>query len=1010
MKHLLTFAALLLVLAVQKPASLLAQSPSYFPDVVIVKFESETQQSIARAKTGIDPQQQVRNFMAPHGLSQITPLINPSAQKRLKIQAGINSGSPHSDLGRIYQINYTGGADPARLAAKIANMPGVEYAEPKYIRYLQLIPNDPIENPYLNYHNFDQAWDITTGSRDVVVAIVDGGVGYTHPELNGKMWINEDEIPAGIQGEVDVDGDGTITSGEVLQYLQDNNEDYNSDGSITLEDALHPTSPLTTGSDTDGNGFPDDLYGWNFWASGGLNGNQTDADNNPIHDATAHGTHVAGIAAAETDNGEGIYATGYDVRYMAIKAGGTPSEPTAIGFGFEGILYAVEAQADIINCSWGGPGRSQAEEDIIDFAVSMGSLVIAAAGNESSDQVIYPAAFNHVLSVGSVETNDRVASYSNFGYSLDVLATGTAIQSTVFDGAIEPSSGTSMATPVVSGLAGLIKSLHPDWSPLRIANQIRATSQPVDNGNPQRYTYLLGKGRVDAFAAVQPGNEKPGIMVEAVEFVNQNGEKLILGEPGTISVTLVNYGAPARNIELDILALEQEGLSLGEATPQVGSLGTDDSVTISFSLTIQEDYNLDDIPTFLLDIRDNETEYSDFSILRYQNLLFDIVDVNDVITSFAADGSIGFTDFNDPQTGVGFIPREPEGSGDNLLFEGGLMMLANEAIYDAVRGTGNQLSRDFDPEQVFRTITPGEVSDQDGYARFSVSDSAAATFATIELETYAYDRPDIGNVVYLKYTITNPSEFVQLKDLYLGLFNDWDIGTNTAANGSAFNSQDSILYLFDETDNSEQPLVAAAHLGPVTTALGIDNASQTDPSDSLSFGLYDDFTNEEKKLALQAGIANTDISNADVSAVVASGPYTVNPQASVVVGFVYAFGEDLEALRRQIQNARAQAPFETSATGVSLSEEVPPTTRLFQNYPNPFSETTTFRVDLQEDTHVELVMYDVLGREVSVLIDQQLEARTHILRFTNRRLSSGIYFIRLKTDEEMQTIPITLIR
>src|SRR5699024_7762765 len=133
-----------------------------------------------------------------------------------------------------------------------------------------------------------------------------------------------------------------------------------------------------------------------------------------------------------------------------------------------------------------------------------------------------------------------------YGYNLDVLATGTSIRSTVgTDSSYANNSGTSMAAPVVSGLAGLVKSANPDWSPLRIATQIRATSSSVTNSNAQLSVHTLGKGKVNASEAVRA--PKPGIIVESVEFVNQNGEKLGLDEEGFIQVTAVNYGLQTEN-------------------------------------------------------------------------------------------------------------------------------------------------------------------------------------------------------------------------------------------------------------------------------------------------------------------------------------------------------------------------------------------------------------------------------------------------------------------------------
>ncbi|MFW6157340.1 MAG: S8 family serine peptidase, partial [Balneolaceae bacterium] len=718
--------------------------------------------------------------------------------------------------------------------------------------------------------------------------------------------------------------------------------------------------------------------------------------------------------AAETDNEQGIAGAGYNVRYMPVKAGGIPEQRRSIAFGFEAIRYAAENGADIINCSWGGEGFSEAEQDVIDYATSLGSLVVAAAGNESLESITYPAGYRDVLAVGAIETSDDTrAQYSNYGYKLDVLATGTDVQSAEFGNNIGSKNGTSMATPVTAGLAGLIKSVQPDWRPERIAAYIRATAVSVDDNNSASERNRLGKGRLDAEAAVTAAIEGnlPGIVVNSYEFTSGDGEKLGLEEDGTINVELENVGASSQNISIEAVALNDDGITL-EQPSQTISLDSEEEQEISIPIYIEENFDLSDTPTIRLNFSENTAGYNDFAILQYEDILFDVLAANNVKTSLAGDGTIGFTDPLNGQGGVGFVPREEIAGvyreGDNLLFEGGLIIEANGRIYDAVRTGSGGVSRDFKPVEIFNVREPGERSDLEGHTSFHFGDEENP-LAEVDLTTYSFDEPELRNVLFVRYDIENPSGFVEVENMYVGLFNDWDIGVSAGMNGAAFSTPDSLLYLFDEGSNSDQPLVAVAPLGNLSSALAIDNAA-TNGADSLNFGIYDDFTDSEKSIALKAGTAQTEQSETDVSAVVASGPFTLAPRASATVGFVYAFGDNETELREQVSNARATAPFEVSSTGEVVAGMTPGETRLFQNYPNPFSSSTRLRVDLAEETGVEIDVFDVIGRRVAEIVDDRLEARTHIFRFAPSNLSSGVYLVRLKTDRDVQTIKMVFVK
>jgi subtilisin family serine protease len=296
--------------------------------------------------------------------------------------------------------------------------PDVEYAEPNYYRRASVTPDDTYFNRLWGLHNTGQyvhgtsgtpdadidapeAWDITTGNSDIVIAIVDTGVDYSHPDLSDNMWSNTSETP-------------------------DN------------------------GIDDDGNGYVDDVRGWDFFSN----------DKDPM-DLHGHGTHVTGIAAAEGDNAIGITGVCWTARIMPLRfldAGGYGTVADEIS----AIDYAIANGAHIINASFGSSIYSQFERDAISIANSAGILFVAAAGNDNLDNdtsPFYPASYNltNIISVAATDQDDNLTSFSNYGpATVDVGAPGVNIYSTSPGMNYQYMHGTSVATPHVTGVAALI--------------------------------------------------------------------------------------------------------------------------------------------------------------------------------------------------------------------------------------------------------------------------------------------------------------------------------------------------------------------------------------------------------------------------------------------------------------------------------------------------------------------------------------------------------------------------
>jgi subtilisin family serine protease len=297
----------------------------------------------------------------------------------------------------------------------IHKLPGVIFAEPNFrVRKIATV-NDPSFPSLWGMTKIKapETWDSYTGSQDAVVAVIDTGVDFNHEDLKDNIWVNTKEIPK-------------------------------------------------NGVDDDGNGYIDDVNGWDF-AYG---------DNNPM-DGDSHGTHCAGTIAARGNNALGVVGVNWKARVMPVKV----LDDSGGGYNYDiynGIIYAVTNGAKVTSNSYGGGGASSLMASAIKTAQDKGSLFVAASGNESASKASYPAyytkTYNNVISVASTETNDSLSSFSNYGDGVDVAAPGRNILSTTPGNSYATYSGTSMATPHVAGIAALLWSAAPS----KTLGQIRA--------------------------------------------------------------------------------------------------------------------------------------------------------------------------------------------------------------------------------------------------------------------------------------------------------------------------------------------------------------------------------------------------------------------------------------------------------------------------------------------------------------------------------------------------------
>src|SRR5215217_6469226 len=420
--------------------------------VCFVAYGSSTQKVKTQTEAGAADQ---ASFPAPEdgeivsgevivGLEEDATQADLAALNR-QTDARTEKDLPRSDVNLVNLPRDVGVRDAVQ---RYEASPDVEYAEPNFKIFPTATPNDPSFNKLWGLNNTGQtigqagaadadadvpeAWNTATGTATTVVAVIDEGIDVSHPDLRNNIWKNPGEVPG-------------------------------------------------NGVDDDGNGYVDDVYGYDF-----ANDDASVYDPDPVNGSgDEHGTHVAGTIAAEGNNGIGVAGVNWRAKVMALKFLGPNSGSTLDAV--EAINYAVTNGADISNNSWGYVGSpSRSLQDAINRADNAGHLFVAAAGNGGTDGVgdnndasssntNYPSSYPNpnIISVAATDNRDTLASFSNFGATtVDLAAPGVNVASTLPGNRYGYYSGTSMATPHVTGVAALLKSRQPTLSDAQLKARI----------------------------------------------------------------------------------------------------------------------------------------------------------------------------------------------------------------------------------------------------------------------------------------------------------------------------------------------------------------------------------------------------------------------------------------------------------------------------------------------------------------------------------------------------------
>jgi len=712
----------------------LVKADDYMAKTVVFKIKQEYSPYCSIDQISISTLQQILNSFGFTGLEKMFP--NSKRPEKRKNKYGMD----YANLTLIYEFKYTSDLSVEKVINKLIALDLFEYVEPYYIYHLTYTPNDPQVGSQYHIGKIKayQAWDITKGDTNVVIGIVDTGTDTDHPDMMSQFKYN--------------------------------------------------SADLIDGIDNDGDGFIDNNLGWDFEGD----------DNDPQVVGSDHGVHVAGCAAAATDNGIGVAGPGFNCKILPIRAG-----DANLTYGYQGITYAADHGADVINCSWGGPGGGQLGQDVIDYAtINMDALVVAAAGNDGNQDIFYPASYNYVLNVAWTGSNDDVSTSSNYGYNIDVCAPGGAIYSTVNNGTYNFSSGTSMASPVAAGCVALVRSQFPFLDAIQAGEQLKVNCDDIYSLNSNVYQDKLGTGRVNAFAAVSGSINKPSIVMTERNVTDGNDEAFVIGDTLVIDGIYTNFLAPSGSVTATLTATSPN-VSIIDGNSILGTIssfgGSVDNYADPYLVKILPGATLNEKVTFKLVLSDGTYSTSIFFQIIV-NVDYINITINDVATSITSKGLIGFNDFSTQLEGLGFIyPYNLQGTGANILFDCGLMVGTATNVSDNVRTTGGGTDQDFISVNNVQRLPIPVFSEFDCEGDFNDANSGTPLGIDIGHKAFAWSEIGHRKYVIVEYNIANNSGGT-LTDLYAGLFADWDI--NDYAQNKGGTVQNSRLgYVYDTQAN-----------------------------------------------------------------------------------------------------------------------------------------------------------------------------------------------------------------
>jgi subtilisin family serine protease len=1036
MKKFAHFALLIAVLAISTSA-LAGSLVGYVPGELLVVFEPQAVDMKALDGVAVKSGQSDLDLLARRfGVTEIAPLYD-------------NVGSPDkaggSDLRLHMSVRFAESVNLDEAQAAYAALPQVAGVWKNEIHKLTAVPDDPLldsqwwlRNTALGGKDIRAVggWAEATGDSNIVIAIVDSGVAWNHPDLGGT---HPDKV------------NGAIFTNWTEYYG-------------------------TTGVDDDGNGKIDDIRGWDFVNDPGAGYPDEDdavADNDPS-DYESHGTACAGCTAAITNNGLGVAGVAGGCKILPVRVGllqdGETGGVVYMSWASAGMIYAVQMGADIINCSW---GSSDYLSFATDYCLNSDVIVVTAAGNDDDQVASYLASRNGVLAVAATGEGDTKASFSSYGSWVEVSAPGVSITTTMYDRFTDshgysPTQGTSFSSPITCGALALIWSANPGWSDTQVINQLLNNCDNIDAANPG-FEGLLGAGRVnllkalgdsfhevpdefeyliDAFNSAAPGDTIAVTAATAVSgpMILPASEFLLLGgwddtytsrDPvGTPTVITSNVANTALQVEsgagpdlvVDGFACTGGGGKFFNGIPDTGDFGGGILLN-STSPTLRniEVYgnatggDLDfgggggilmrDSDSLLenVHVHDNSAVYGAGVYITggSPTLKNCVIENNDTfsLTTDSRGGGLYIVDsdvtlegttisgHDDVVTGGGIYAGESDGtvsltmshnvvSGNAAKAKGGGMFVGAGTL----SMVGDEVSGNtFRPDATF--MSGGGMHVENAAASLdsvsvigNIGQSAGGLYQT------GGSGLDLTNSLFEANTGLYLVGAASLQTVPAGSL----IGNTVTANNSPNTSAGFNITSSNVTVSNN---IVAFNTGSSEASNGF-----TVSGGAVSFACNDVFGNDGDQYG---GIADPTGTNGNISVDpqfcdVGAGDYTIMDVSPCHVdqagacGQIGAFGQGCSV---------GTAVEDDPGTGA-----VPLVFAVEHNFPNPFNPSTTIRFTLPEPGLVSVRIYDVAGRLVNTVLHEKREAATHEVVWSGtddrgKPAASGVYFYRVASGD-----------
>lgn len=865
-----------------------------------------------------------KNGLSVESILQKAEIEVPYTQPFPKTPVRHISNPQMVDISAIYLLNFTNTKELEYAIRKLNNLSEVVYVERKKIHQLDLVVNDPkiSDQSYLNQIKASQAWDISTGLASIKIGVVDSGTDLDHPDLGTQLSQN--------------------------------------------------TGDPINGVDDDNDGYIDNFNGWDF----------IDDDHLPESVASSHGIHVAGIAAAATNNNIGVASLGFQTQYMPIRA----ANGSDVEYGYEGIVYAAEMGCDIINCSWGAFGYSKFEEDIVNYATfNHNALIVGAAGNSGFDIPYYPAAYENALAVASVNNSDGKSTFTNYGYWVDIASPGENIYSTYKNDGYNYNTGTSMSAPMVSAAAALVKATYSGLQAMQIGERVKSTTDNISSVNPG-FENKIGTGRLNAFEAINGSITNASVVFWDIDVTNKKDNVFVSGDTVDVSGLFTNYLEVSGAVTATATTTSTH-LSILNSTSNLGvfqSLEQKNNSINPFRFAINSATPENSSHDIKITVSDGQFTNVYFVVLKVNEDYLNL-DVNKVSTSVTSKGVFGYND-NFQAEGLGFRFK----SGSSQLYEGGLMIGAQFGsaykVVDRIRNSSVSWDSDLSSSE---NVSYQTVPDSGNQMIIGVFNDSTATLDSIGIwvrhESYAYTTPGHDQYVVLQYHIVNQSSMV-IDSLSVGLFTDFDIG-NYAKNrvGTEELKFLSYTYSFDLADAFYGVQVLnTTHF----RSYGLDNVA----GGNGGITIIDGYPSSEKLASmknnrLDAGYFTPE--GNDVANVTSATNIQLGVNDTVKVAFAVHAADNLEELIQSADSAyrKYNGKLPTGITKIISKSNG------FQVYPNPGNGMVQYKFTENYNGKAQLRVINLAGK---IMMSQTLNSGPGSLDLTS--FLEGVYFIEVEIE------------